>query len=179
WGSRCAVGEENGSALDRVDQPAGDGWPYGGTPPGPADPSESGRVRLADVRCAVQDDGTIVSVVVDARVEPTQPQRVSVLTDVRQVSHEQPEAGHERSRVVREVMGHVVAAAATMGHQLAVEHAARIEIEDPETRLCRRARVVDEGQEAASSHRTATQRVQVRPQRPTERTTIASAAPIA
>src|SRR5262249_23012817 len=153
-------------------------WAYGGTPPGPAEPSESGRVRLADVRCAVQDDGTIVSVVVDAGVEPTQPQRVSVLTDVRQVGHEQSEAGHERSRIVREVTGHVVAAAATMGHELAVEHAARIEIEDPETRLCRRARVVDEGQEAASSHRTATQRVQVRRQRRIERKTMGSAGQI-
>src|SRR5580765_5655777 len=100
---RCAVGEEDGSALESVDQPAGDGWPYGRTPQGPAEPSESGRVRLADIRCAVQNNSAIVGVIVDAGVEPTQPQRVPVFTDVGQVSHEQPEAGHERSGLVREV----------------------------------------------------------------------------
>src|SRR5438477_8302004 len=100
--------------------------------------------RLADIRSAVHDDGSLERMIVEAGVEADQSQRVAILANVRILRLEQSNARTMRFRIVGETSRDVVAAALPVRNELLEEERMRFEIEHPQSPFSRRLRIIDD-----------------------------------
>jgi hypothetical protein len=76
---------------------------------------------LADIRRAVHHDGAVARAIVDAAIEPIEPQRVAIPSDVGISRDEEPKAGLVRLVIIRKLRRHIAAAALPVRDKLFID----------------------------------------------------------
>src|SRR5262249_5197398 len=135
--------DEKRPVADRLDQRPRDFGTHGRAAPAAAEPPLRRNHRLRYVARAVQDDGAVARAIVEAGLQPREAQREAVRAFVGILGSEDAETRLVASRKIGEILGRVFAAAPSVRDALAEQNAARSDVDDEQTLLRRRARIVD------------------------------------
>src|SRR5688572_23067198 len=140
------VDEERAPVLDPLDHAPGRRPRERGAAPAPAEPAERRRDPRVDVVGAVHDDPSFHGAIVDARLEPRQPERRAVAAHVGLLGAKEAEARLPRALFVGERGREVASAVLAVRDQLVEEHPAVRDVDDPEPSPGGGQRVVDHGE---------------------------------